>query len=183
VSRYTSSDGLMSSSDPAHVAVWESIVARQEDAKASWADRLRALGVKFAAPDDGWVRRDLDGTGYASVSWYPLFDDRPEVGDLIAFGSPPRGAYGVDHYVPNVEDHERAHRGRFIIPKGQPESACQGYRLARVTEVERGGRLIPYTHYHYEDTGLRVPPPPGRRRLLSLFRRTPAPQSPEQPHG
>lgn len=169
--KFTSRDGLIQSNDPEIIAHMDDFISRREDDKRSWADRLRAMGVKFAAPDDGWVHRKPDGSGYASVSWYPLFDDKPEPGDLIAFGCPPSGAYGVEHYVPRI-DHDRAWKGRFDVPKGEIESACQGYRLARVTKVERSTGPIWWAHYHYEDTGIRIPPiPPLWQRLRARARR------------
>lgn len=157
-SAYTSSDGLMRSSDPDAVVLWESIVARAEFAKMSWTDILRARGVKLAHPDDGWVKRDQ---GKFSLSWYPQFDDRPEVGDLIAFGRPPDG----EHYQ-SWHDVWRGRKDRYAREQmerlaGQPESSADGYRICRVTEVERrrgilgGGTLTAYT---YEDTGERMPP-------------------------
>lgn len=39
---------------------------------------------KAAHPDDGWVKRDENSVCFS----YPLFDMKPQVGDLIALGSP-----------------------------------------------------------------------------------------------
>ena len=160
--RYASSDGLMSSADPNAVALWEDIGARMENDKATWTERLRAMGVKLAHPDDGWVDRKRNRFSW---SWYPQFDDRPEVGDLVAFGCPPGRSYGVDHYVPHG-DHKRRWRGDFSLSADDlPEAACQGYRICRVTEVERRASILGYMQsLKYEDTGLRVPSIPPRRR-------------------
>lgn len=160
--RYTSSDGLLSSNDPKMVTLWEDIGARMAAENASWTDTLRAMGVKLAHPDDGWVHR---GRNHFRLSWYPQFDDQPEVGDLIAFGCPPGRSYGVDHYVPNG-DHERRWKGDWSLTADErPESACQGYRICRVTKVERRASILGYSQeFEYEDTGERVPPVPPKRR-------------------
>jgi hypothetical protein len=151
--RYASTDGLMSSSTPEGAALWDSIVAKHEGAKKNWTQILREMGVKLAHPDDGWVKR---GRNTFSLSWYPQFDDRPEVGDLIAFGCPPR----FEHYrrTRSMDDKYRnvAYDSR---PATEPESAIDGYRICRVTAVERRHSILGYLqHSEYEDTGVRVPP-------------------------
>ena len=45
---------------------------------------LRHVGIKMAHPDDGWVNRNENILSPA----YPLFDDKPEIGDLIYLGWP-----------------------------------------------------------------------------------------------
>ena len=170
--RFTSRDGLMSSFDPAAVALWEDITARAEFAKMSWTDTLRARGVKYAHPDDGWVNRDL---GKHTRSWYPQFDDRPEVGDLIAFGRPPDG----DHYR-SWHDVWRGRKDTYAREQmrrltGQPESSANGYRICRVTKVERRSSILGYHQsFEYEDTGERMPPraPTMRQRVAARLRRT-----------
>ena len=160
---YRSRDGLLSSSDPAAVAAWNESLDRQESAGNHWRRVLRAMGVKYAHPDDGWVKRDAPEP-YATVSWYPLFDDHPEVGDLMAFGS----AY-------DVPDHYRAWSDVYETYRDHPEVACDGFRIVRCTRVESegGGMLVPYARYYYEDTGIRVPdraPAPSvLRRIRDLF--------------
>lgn len=139
--RLTSRDGLMSSIYPESVALYESIVDSQAATKASWTNMLREAGVKLAHPDDGWVHRERN---VFSLSWYPQFNDRPEVGDLMAFGWP-------------LDDGQEPSYG---TDKNGCAVARYGYRLVRVTDVRREGVLIPMTYYHYEDTGLRLPPPP-----------------------
>lgn len=148
--RYTSRDGLMSSSDPAAVALWEDIVAKQEGAKADWTSRLRAAGVKLAHPDDGWVKRNANPP-FLNISWYPQFNDQPQVGDLMALGRPPRG----EHYVPD-------------FTKDGVEYARDGYRIVRVIEVKRSplGGPIPWQEFYFEDTGVRLPPAAPRPSLL-----------------
>jgi hypothetical protein len=64
------------------------VIARVNAKMASEATGARTvllgLGVKLAHPDDGWVKRDRN----TFCPSYPLFNQRPEVGDLIAFGQP-----------------------------------------------------------------------------------------------
>lgn len=171
MSRYTSSDGLMSSADPQAVALWESIGARMEDDKRNWTQRLRDAGIKLAHPDDGWVNRERNTF---SLSWYAQFNDSPEVGDLIAFGKPPEG----EHYR-SWHDVWRGRKDAYAREQmerleDQPESAADGYRVCRVTEVEDrggilGGRRVAYS---YEDTGVRLPPRAPRPSLTKrLLRR------------
>lgn len=160
MSGYTSSDGLMSSSDPNAVALWEDIAARRESQKMSWTEILRAMGVKYAHPDDGWVTRER---GKHSRSWYPQFDDRPEVGDLIAFGCAPDSEHYRSWFDVYNQRRFRKSRGRdrktYEHYRDGAEVACNGYRICRVTAVERSsGRLGYHQDFEYEDTGQRVPP-------------------------
>ena len=168
--KYVSSDGLMSSADPQAVALWDSIGADMENDKRSWTQRLRVAGIKLAHPDDGWVKRERNTF---SLSWYPQFNDSPQVGDLIAFGTPPRG----DHYRSwrDVWSDRRDDYGRAAYErcKDEPEAAADGYRICRVTEVEdRSGILGRLVTYAYEDTGTRFPPRASKPNLLDrLLRR------------
>jgi len=50
-----------------------------------WKVGLAKIGVKLAHPDDGWVNREKN---YLRPC-YPYFDNKPQVGDLIALGSAP----------------------------------------------------------------------------------------------
>lgn len=84
---YRSSDGLMSSSDPQAVALWESICAEHASAQSRASAVLRAKGVKMEHPDDGWVNRDRNTV----APCYPRFDDGVSEGDLIALGWPSSG--------------------------------------------------------------------------------------------
>lgn len=157
--------GLFHSSDPEAVAMWNDICDKHESAASRWATYLRELGVKLAHPDDGWVTRKVDGSGSFHLSWYPLFDDKPQIGDLIAFGSPVTapGAYGVSHYVPSG-DHKKRWKGDFTVPPGEIEHASQGYRIVRVTKVERRSGILGYLQiFEYEDTGIRLPERPRKR--------------------
>ena len=171
--RYTSRDGLMSSADPSAVALWESIGARMATEKMSWTEALRAAGVKYAHPDDGWVHRDRN---HHTRSWYPQFDDRPEVGDLIAFGWPTSGA----HYR-SWRDVWRGRRDRYAREQladldGQPESAAEGYRICRVVAVERRHGILGYSQsFDYEDIGERLPPraPTLPQKVLAALKRKP----------
>jgi hypothetical protein len=49
---------------------------------------------------------------------------------------------------------------------GRPESSADGYRICRVTKVERRHGILGYHQsFEYEDTGERMPPrQAGRRR-------------------
>lgn len=165
MSRYTSRDGLMSSADPDAVALWEDICSRSDAAESDWTARLRAAGVKLAHPDDGWVKRDRN---QFSLSWYARFDDHPEVGDLIAFGSPPDGEHyrsWHDVWRGRKDDYAREQMKRL---KDQPESSADGYRICRVTKVERRhGILGCHQSFEYEDTGVRMPPRRPVRRWWS----------------
>lgn len=167
---FRSRDGLMTSSDPANVALWDRITAEHEARGADWTTRLRELGIKLAHPDDGWVDRRPDGSGRFSLSWYPQFNDHPKVGDLIAFGTPPRGSFGVDHYVPRGDSKKRW-KGDFGVEKGATESAAQGYRVVRVTATDSQLLLTRLVHYDYEDTGIRLPAPPSSGWLVRALRR------------
>ncbi|HMM95312.1 hypothetical protein [Phycicoccus sp.] len=146
---FTHADGTRTTTAAA-TELYALILGMHENAQAGWRDYLRQLGIKLAHPDDGWVHepgrvwgRVGDGPGYLSVSWYPLFDDHPEPGDLIALGYPSNPYLRVG----------RRHRAN--------------YRLVRVTKVERHRGLIPATHVHYEPTGAVLPPvpPPWWRRV------------------
>lgn len=163
MSRYVSRDGLMSSADPKAVALWDDICARAEFAEMSWTDILRARGVKYAHPDDGWVKRDGTPPSHTR-SWYPQFDDRPEVGDLIAFGTPPGG----EHYR-SWHDVWRGRKDTYAREQmrrldGQPESSADGYRICRVTKVDRRRGILYHQSFEYEDTGERMPPRQVGRR-------------------
>lgn len=156
MSRYVSRDGLCTSADPSAVALWDDICARQAERKSDWTTRLRDVGVKLAHPDDGWVHRDADPP-YLNVSWYPQFNDNPQVGDLMALGCPPRD----EHYRP-------------AFSKTGVEYAFDGYRVVRVLDVKRNapGGPIPWTELYFEDTGVRLPPAaPRLRRLTRWWRR------------
>lgn len=85
--RFTSADGLCRSNDAGHVATWDRIGATLAAEQREWNARLRAQGVKAAHPDDGWVDRANSTVQFS----YPAFDDRVQVGDLIALGWPWRG--------------------------------------------------------------------------------------------
>lgn len=175
MARYVSSDGLMSSSDPAAVELWESIGARMANDEATWTEILRVRGVKLAHPDDGWVKRDRNRF---HLSWYPQFDDHPEIGDLIAFGKPPSG----DHYR-SWHDVWRGRRDQYAREQmkrldGQPESSADGYRICRVVNVNRTQTILAHglnTEVEYEDTGERMPARATSMigRLLSKFRTPP----------
>lgn len=157
---YRSKDGLLTSSSPEGAALWDSITERHENSKQGWTARLREMGVKLAHPDDGWVKRDQNKF---SLSWYPQFDDRPEVGDLVAFGCPPRG----EHYRRTRSMDDKYQNWAYDDrPVTEPESAIEGYRICRVTAVERRRSILGYFQdFEYEDTGIRVPPPaPARRK-------------------
>lgn len=81
---FRSRDGLCESGDPAYVALWDSIAARQAAEQANSVAELRASGIKAAHPDDGWVNRERNTVHFA----YPAFNDGVSVGDLIALGRP-----------------------------------------------------------------------------------------------
>lgn len=162
--KYRSRDGLCSSIDSAAVALWDSIGAQMDADKRSWTETLRAMGVKLAHPDDGWVKRDAPEP-YLSLSWYPQFNDEPQAGDLIALGA----AY---HYGDYDGDRKRNWRrasrdGR----KGGGERICWRYRLVRVTRVnDRTGILGRFVEYYFQDTGIRLPPEPTRHERRKMSR-------------
>lgn len=129
-----------------------------EAAEGDWTAKLRAMGIKLAHPDDGWVNRERSRF---SLSWYPQYDDKPEVGDLIAFGCPPWR--GGEHYIPRYSE------------KSGIEYAGDGYRICRVTKVDRRTTILGRLEdFEYEDTGVRVPPPKPEpvSWLRRLFRRS-----------
>jgi hypothetical protein len=131
--RYRSADGLMTSVDPAAVALWDEIGTRMEREQKQWERILRGYGVVAAHPDDGWVKRDRDPQQVHFA--YPAFLDRaPQVGDLIALGS-------------------AHHHGKFDRdPKGK--RGFWRYRIGRVVAVEQGATKV-LTYYSFEDTGVR----------------------------
>jgi len=65
------------------VQIDEQMVGEKLDA----IKKLREQGVKAAHPDDGWVNREKNTVRLE----YPIFNDNPQVGDLIALGWPWRG--------------------------------------------------------------------------------------------
>lgn len=133
--RYRSRDGLCESADASAVALWDSIGDRMADDQRGWVARLRAMGVKAAHPDDGWVKRNE--TPPKVFFSYPAFNDGVQEGDLIALGAPyHHGGYkwGTDRWK---------------------------YRLVRVTGSTTHGVMDPMTYWHFEDTGVRLPPRPS----------------------
>lgn len=151
--RHTSKDGLMSSSDPDMVDLWDRLEVEQKDRQASWNDALKKMGVKLAHPDDGWVHNRGTEFEYLSVSWYPAFNDNPEVGDLIAIGKP------SENYQFKYGDETKTW-------------AREGYRICRVTLVDvKTGILGTIEKYHYEDTGIRFPAEEPKKAAKKRFRR------------
>lgn len=151
--------GLMRSTDPKAIELWDRICTEYDNAQDRARAYLRSIGVKLAHPDDGWVKRRPDGSGSFHRSWYPLFDDRPEVGDLIAFGSPPEGEHyrsWHDVWRGRKDSYAREQMKRL---KGQPESSANGYRICRVTKVERRASVLGYMqHFEFAATGETWPP-------------------------
>lgn len=122
----------MHSPDPAAKMIWRNICDDHEKLKQKAVQDLRALGVKLAHPDDGWVKRELDGSGEVSPA-YPLFDDGPKVGDLIALGHPDAAT-------------------KIMVGIDSVPYAFTGYRLVKVTETGfRAGYVLPqYPFYKFE---------------------------------
>lgn len=162
--------GLFRSTDPEAIDLWDAICNRHEDARRRAVTFLRdVVGVKLIHPDDGWVTRRADGTGSFSLSWYAHLDLRPEVGDLMAFGSPPTLGRGL---ILNTQEEPSVH--------GQSEagsvSAYEGYRIVRCTAVERrwnryGGYEI--QRFEYEPVGYWPELPPRSPWWRRLTRRSP----------
>lgn len=142
-------------------AIWKRICDEADQTDATWTDKLRAAGIKLAHPDDGWVNRERSTF---TLSWYPLFNDKPEVGDLVAFGRPT----DMDYYRSrqDVWPVRRRERDRFRREQAQwhasrPESASDGYRICRIiTPIDTYHGSLGYTgtSFSYEDTGIRLPP-------------------------
>ncbi len=111
--RYRSSDGLLTTDDLDALVLWEQACIDHAKSATRWTELLRSQGVKLAHPYDGWVnepgRNDYQGTeSYLNLSWYPQFNDIPEVGDLIALGR----ADGLPYRLVRVTRLERG--SRFI---------------------------------------------------------------------
>lgn len=77
---------------PDAVALAVSIDQKMQGEKLSWVEELRAMGVKAAHPDDGWVHRTDDPCVHLE---YPDFNDGLGVGDLLALGWPWRRPYRI----------------------------------------------------------------------------------------
>lgn len=123
----------------------------QADNKRFCTDWLiRHYDVQAMHSDDGWVNRERN---YVQLC-YPVFNLRPQAGDLIALGHP----WGYQDGV----------RGE--------------YRLVRVTEVKESGALGGMPKYFFEEvkrlkiTGPEIDPPPPEPKktwgwLVSLSQR------------
>ena len=78
--------GLMKSNgSPEGNAIAESfnqICRDSHDKKQLWITELRAVGIKAAHPDDGWVNRKINHIYFC----YPHFNDGAKKGDLVALG-------------------------------------------------------------------------------------------------
>lgn len=93
-------DGSTVRGDREHVARVVAIEENMRRQERNSVAELRAQGVKAAHPDDGWVNRERNTVRLE----YPTFNDRPQVGDLIALGWPWRGyrlvrVTALDHSV------------------------------------------------------------------------------------
>lgn len=62
------------------------ITLKQQRELNAWVDKLRAMGVKAAHPDDGWVDRERQTVRLQNAQ----FDDGLKRGELLALGSPDR---------------------------------------------------------------------------------------------
>jgi hypothetical protein len=151
--RHTSKDGLLSSNDLDAVALWDQLQVERIDRQSSWNDALRKMGVKLAHPDDGWVKNRGTEFEYLHLSWYPEFNDDPEVGDLMALGCPSTS-------------------GLFKYSDANENCAWEGYRIVRVTLVDIKtaplGGLV--EKYHFEDTGIRYPSLEPKKEAKKRFR-------------
>lgn len=85
VQEVTLSHGGTVRGQPDAVALAVAIDQKFQNEERNWVAQLRAMGVKAAHPDDGWVHRTDDPCVHLE---YPQFNDGPEVGDLIALGWP-----------------------------------------------------------------------------------------------
>lgn len=164
MTRYQSSDPNIVSTTPEGAMLLEKILADERNRSQDWQTRLRAVGVKLEHPDDGWVDRERCTF---SLSWYAKFNDNPHVGDLIAFGRPPRGEFSIYH----DDDPVRA--------------MWEGYRIVRVTQTDVSDEdherwpTIKAQRFWYEDTGMRMPPlkpkPLTTKWWRRIFKRTEKP--------
>ena len=81
---HTFSCGSVVRGTPEMVALSARIDAHMQGEAADATRYLREQGVKAAHPDDGWVNREKNTVRLE----YPLFNDKPQVGDLIGLGQP-----------------------------------------------------------------------------------------------
>ena len=81
-----------------------------ENQQDLWVKSLRALDVKAAHPDDGWVNRTNNSVNLV----YPQFNDGVSVGDLIALGWPPWSTRGKSHRIVRVIEISKTMFGKPI---------------------------------------------------------------------
>ncbi|HEX4432808.1 MAG TPA: hypothetical protein VHZ96_26280 [Frankiaceae bacterium] len=131
--RYRSRDGLCLSADPNAVALWDSIGDQMATEQGQCTAALRAIGVKAAHPDDGWVNRERNTVHFE----YPAFNDGVSVGDLIALGRP-RSGYRL------VRCTRIEHTG-YLIPMTYHHFKDTGQRFPEPARKRRWQRGHPAT--------------------------------------
>lgn len=79
-------DGTTVRANEENLALVLDIDRQFQNSEAEWVKSMRALGAKAGHPDDGWVRRNPDGSGKVHLE-YPRFNDGLGEGDLLALGA------------------------------------------------------------------------------------------------
>jgi hypothetical protein len=77
-------DGTRVSGRHAFVSHARQVGREHRATEEAWVEALRAVGVKAAHPDDGWVDRKDNRVHLA----YPQFNDGLGLGDWLALGHP-----------------------------------------------------------------------------------------------
>lgn len=102
------------SNDPSIVRLWNEVCDDLAAKQSRWVQGLRAMGVKAAHPDDGWVDRHSDPLRDRVRFQYPQFNDEPKAGDQIALGSP--GHYRVRTVIEILPANIWG-SSRYVVPK------------------------------------------------------------------
>lgn len=67
---------------PCHIAEWNRICDKMELKEQAFIEKMKALGVAAAHPNDAWVRDDER----KFTLTYPSFNDGVKVGSIVALG-------------------------------------------------------------------------------------------------
>lgn len=135
---HTMRDGSTVRADAEGIALVQDIERRHISQRQAWIEELRALGVKAAHPDDGWVHRECDPQKIHME--YPHFNDGLGVGELLALGQPFRREETRIVRVIKIEDTGRLIPMRYytfepvgmlVPPKPEPPSRRRWRRLGR----------------------------------------------------
>ena len=98
--------GLCRTNDPAIAKRWADICIKAEQDKEAWNSSLRAVGVKAAHPNDGWIDREKNEIHFA----YPHFNDGAGPGDIVAIGQP-FDRPGETRFVCLIKQYDRTFEG------------------------------------------------------------------------